>query len=51
MEDKYNVSNGEVDSGELLTLEQALDDVSRLFACKVWGSEATQLFCIGKKVR
>ena len=40
MEDKYNFSNGEVDSGELLTLEQALDDVRRLFACNVWESVA-----------
>ena len=32
--------NGEVDSGELLTLEQALDDVRRLFACNVWESVA-----------
>ena len=43
--------NGVVDEGELLSLEQAMGDVRRLFACNVWESVAMQLFCIGKKVR
>ena len=32
--------NGEVDEEELLTLEQAMGDVRRLFACNVWESVA-----------
>ena len=32
--------NGKVDEEELLTLEQAMGDVRRLFACNVWESVA-----------